>query len=417
MKILHTSDWHLGQLFYGKSREQEQARFLNWLVELVASQGIDAVIVAGDLFDTGTPPSYARSLYNDFIVRLHHEQPACQLILLAGNHDSVAVLNESKGLLNALNTRVIAGTEVDTPEIDDVVIPLTDSAGETVAVVCGIPFLRPSDLMRSKAGHSAEEKQQQLQQQIQSYYHELYDAAKSAYPQLPVVMTGHLTTLGASTSESVKEIYIGSLDALPDTAFPPADYIALGHIHRPQKVGKNDHIRYCGAPYALGFDERSKDKQVLVVELDKTGLVNIESVAVPVFQTMTSFSGNLKAIEGQIGMYLAERETQSSSDADGLTDTAEILWAEVRVESEDYLPDLQLRIEQLIQGKPIEVLRIRRQRRETGSLADHAPGVQLDELTVEEVFLRRLQQEEALSEAEQRQFLSCFKEVAGEVTP
>lgn len=412
MKILHTSDWHLGQLFYGKSREQEQASFLRWLVEQVRLHQIDAVLVAGDIFDTGTPPSYARALYNQFIVQLHQECPTCQLVLLAGNHDSVAVLNESKGLLNALNTQVIAGADPESLDdgtddlasehLKDVLIPITDADQTPSAVLCAIPFLRPSDLMRSRSDQSAEQRQQQLTQQIQGYYQQLFDLANKHYPDLPVVMTGHLTTVGASTSESVKDIYIGTLDAFPASAFPPADYIALGHIHRPQKVAKTEHIRYCGSPMALSFDELGREKEVLIVELQpELGFVKAESLTVPVFQPLIRLNGSLSDIETQ----LSDLSDETAKLASGQT-----LWAEINVRTEDYLADLQPRIEALIGEQPVEVLRIRRENRARSTLADHKPSVQLDELTPEEVFLKRLSQEE-LDEERRSALIDCFQQI------
>ncbi|WP_417594310.1 exonuclease subunit SbcD [Oceanospirillum sp.] len=412
MRILHTSDWHLGQLFYGKSREQEQSAFLDWLLDQVKQKSIDAVIVAGDLFDTGTPPSYARALYNRFIVRLHQESPDCQLILLAGNHDSVAVLNESKALLQALNTRVIAGADpegisMDTCHThDDVLIPLTNKLGETDAILCAVPFLRPSDLMRSKAGLSADERKQQLQQQISDYYQQLYQLAKQQYPQQPVVMTGHLTTVGASTSESVKDIYIGTLDAFPASGFPPADYIALGHIHRPQKVAKTEHIRYCGSPLALSFDEKAKEKQVLIAELDSdNGFMGTEGIPVPVFQPMQRITGSLSEIEVEIERLPAQFESWTDGQR---------LWLEINVKTDDYLSDLQPRIEAMIGDLPVDLLRLRRDSRRQSSLADYHHGAQLDELTPEDVFLKRLEQE-SLEEERRHELIDCFRQIQGEI--
>lgn len=416
MKLLHTSDWHLGQLFYGKSREQEQAAFLNWLIDQVKQEAADAVVVAGDLFDTGTPPSYARTLYNQFIVRLHSECPDCQLILLAGNHDSVAVLNESKGLLNALNTKVIAGIDpealdnlTESPAADllkELLLLLTGPDQTPAAVLCAIPFLRPADIMRSRSGQSASSRQQQMTQLIQNYYQRLYQLAKQQYPDLPVVMTGHLTTVGAATSESVKDIYIGTLDAFPASAFPPADYIALGHIHRPQKVAKNEHIRYCGSPMALSFDELGRRKEVLLVELEPgTGFIRAQGLQVPVFQPMVRLSGSLADIEAQLSALDSETDQLKAG---------QVLWAEVNVQTDDYLADLQPRIEALIGDKPIELLRLRRENRSRSTLADHQSSVQLDELTAEEVFLKRLSQED-LEEERRNALIACFQQIQSEL--
>ena len=135
MKILHTSDWHLGQSFFTKSRKHEHQAFLKWLLNVVKKHEIDAVIVAGDVFDTGTPPSYARELYHGFIGELQGLQ--CTLVVLGGNHDSVSVLNESKALLKYLNSHVIASTYGETSEQ---VITLNNREGQPSAVLCAVPL-------------------------------------------------------------------------------------------------------------------------------------------------------------------------------------------------------------------------------------------------------------------------------------
>ena len=150
MRILHTSDWHLGQNFYSKSRAAEHEAFLNWLLDTARSHEVDAIIVAGDIFDTGSPPSYARELYNRFVVNL--QQTGCHLVIVAGNHDSVATLNESRDILAFLNTTVVASAG-HAPQI------LKKLDGTPGAVLCPVPFLRPRDIVQSQAGMSGGEKQ------------------------------------------------------------------------------------------------------------------------------------------------------------------------------------------------------------------------------------------------------------------
>lgn len=258
MRILHTSDWHLGQNFYSKSREAEHQAFLDWLLETAQAHQVDAIIVAGDVFDTGSPPSYARTLYNRFVVNL--QQTGCHLVVLAGNHDSVATLNESRDIMAFLNTTVVASAG-HAPQI----LPRRD--GTLGAVLCPIPFLRPRDIITSQAGLNGIEKQQHLLAAITDYYQQHYaDACKLRGDQpLPIIATGHLTTVGASKSDAVRDIYIGTLDAFPAQNFPPADYIALGHIHRAQIIGGMEHVRYCGSPIPLSFDECGKSKYVHLV--------------------------------------------------------------------------------------------------------------------------------------------------------
>jgi len=385
MRILHTSDWHLGQHFMGKSRQAEHAALIDWLLVQVDAHAVDAVLIAGDIFDTGTPPSYARELYNNLVEKLHRAGVA--LLLLGGNHDSVATLGESRSLLAVLSTTVVGAVGSAADHV--VVLPRRGGQGEAGCVVCAVPFVRPRDVLQSQAGQSAEEKQQSLQAAIQAYYQSVYEAGRARQAQLqsetgrtvPLIATGHLTTVGASSNESVREIYVGSLDAFPTAAFPPVDYVALGHIHKPQKVGGLEHIRYCGSPIPLGFDEARQQKEVLLVDLNSEGLAAVTPLAVPRFQALVSVSGNLAALGGAI----------ATAAAEGSADRP--VWLEVTVAEDDYLADLPARISEMAQGLPVEVLRVRRQRTSTAAAMTGDAMETLDELSPGDVFTRRLEQE------------------------
>lgn len=401
MRILHTSDWHLGQHFMGKTRQAEHQAFCAWLIEQVREQAVDAVLIAGDIFDTGAPPSYAREQYNRFIVELRAS--GCELVVLGGNHDSVAMLGESKTLLAQLGTRVIPGV---CEQLDEQLLVLHRRDGTPGAILCGIPFIRPRDVLLSQAGQSAQDKQQSLQQAIQQHYQDLYALAESKRAELggnlPIIASGHLTTVGASASDSVREIYVGSLEAFPTSAFPPAAYIALGHIHRPQKVGGLEHIRYCGSPIALSFDEAKQQKEVLLVELDSSGLRQITALPVPRFQLLLSLRGSLKELESAI----QEAAKQGSAE--------QPVWLEVLVGTDDYLSDLQLRIAELCKGLPVEVLRIRRERGNASASLQGQAKETLDELSVEDVFAQRLSSE-TLEDAEQAKLLGLYRQVVCEL--
>ena len=401
MRILHTSDWHLGQNFMGKTRQAEHQAFCAWLIEQVREQAVDAVLIAGDIFDTGAPPSYAREQYNRFIVELRAS--GCELVVLGGNHDSVAMLGESKTLLAQLGTRVIPGV---CEQLNEQLLVLHRHDGTPGAILCGIPFIRPRDVLLSQAGQSAQDKQQSLQQAIQQHYQDLFALAESKRAELggnlPIIASGHLTTVGASASDSVREIYVGSLEAFPTSAFPPAAYIALGHIHRPQKVGGLEHIRYCGSPIALSFDEAKQQKEVLLVELDSSGLRQITALPVPRFQLLLSLRGSLKELESAI----QEAAKQGSAE--------QPVWLEVLVGTDDYLSDLQLRIAGLCEELPVEVLRIRRERGNASASLQGQAKETLDELSVEDVFAQRLSSE-TLEDAEQAKLLGLYRQVVCEL--
>lgn len=384
MRILHTSDWHLGQSFMNHSREREHTVLINWLLEQVETHAVDAVLIAGDIFDTGTPPSYARALYYRLIAQLHQRNVA--LLLLGGNHDSVSVLSESLPLMQHLNTTVIAATGTAAQHVITLPLRATQQPG---CIVCALPFIRPRDVQTSVAGQSAEDKQRSLQSAIQDTYAQVFAAAQALQAQhlaqhgvqLPIVATGHLTTVGASSNESVREIYVGALEAFPTAAFPPADYIALGHIHKPQKVGGLEHIRYCGSPIALGFDEAKQTKAVLLVDVDANGLQTITSLPTPVCQALASVVGNLKSLPAML-QALAAQGSQ-----------AHPVWLEVTVQEDDYLPDLAPRIDAMVQDLPVQVLRVKRQRGTAAPQLLADSGESLAALTPSDVFARRLAQE------------------------
>jgi exonuclease SbcD len=376
MRILHTSDWHLGQHFMGKTRQAEHAAFIDWLLEQVTAHQVDAVIVAGDIFDNGAPPSYARELYNRFVAALGMRGAA--LVLLGGNHDSVATLGESRPLFSRLGVHVVAAVDDDPARQ---VLVLAERSGKPGAIVCAIPFIRPRDVLQSQPGESATAKQQSLQDAIVRHYQAVFAAAQAQRETLglplPIIATGHLATVGANAGEAVREIYVGALEAFPTAAFPPADYIALGHIHRPMRVGGAEHIRYSGSPIALAFDESAQQKEVLLVDLSADGLRAVTPLAVPCWQPLLSLRGDLDA--------LAQRVTVAA--ADGRADRP--LWLDLQVRGDDYLSDLQSRVSALVDGLPVEVLRIRRERDGAARLQAEARET-LDELTPLEVFSRRL---------------------------
>ncbi|RWR00625.1 exonuclease SbcD [[Pantoea] beijingensis] len=396
MRIIHTSDWHLGQFFYTKSRAPEHQAFLDWLLNSVEQHQVDAVIVAGDIFDTGSPPSYAREIYNRFVVQL--QQTGCQLVVLGGNHDSVATLNESRELLACLNTRVIAAAS---DNIDDQVLLLKNRQGEPGALLCAIPFLRPRDIIHSQAGQSGRDKQQTLLDAIAEHYQRCYRQAETHREtlglSLPIIATGHLTAMGVTQSDAVRDIYIGTLDAFPAQAFPPADYIALGHIHRAQRVANNDRIRYSGSPIPLSFDELGKEKSVFLLEFNQSTLDHIHTLPIPRFQPMRMIKGSLEEIEQQL--------LQFEADSNGKT-----IWLDIEIATQEYLSEMQRRIQELTAGLPVEVVLLRRSREQRDRVIARQDNETLSELSVEDVFARRLALEEEMPSERQQRAQQLFAE-------
>ncbi|HEK0446933.1 TPA: exonuclease subunit SbcD [Proteus mirabilis] len=397
MRIIHTSDWHLGQYFFTKTRAQEHQQFLDWLLAQIREQQVDAVIVAGDIFDTGSPPSYARELYNRFVVAIRDTQ--CQLIILGGNHDSVATLNESKSLLACLNTTVIANVHTETPQAPIILYQKNHTPG---ALLCAIPYLRPRDMINSKSGQSGADKQGALKEAIADYYQRQYQAALDLRKQLnvniPIIATGHLTTIGASVSDSVREIYIGTLEAFNATLFPPFDYIALGHIHRPQRVNKSGHIRYSGSPIPLSFDESAQQKSVCLIDFKQDKLAEMTLLPIPEFQLLRTLSGSLQEIATQLEKLATQYNEMDTT-----------IWLDIEVSTQDYLSDIQTRIQELTQSPLFEVIVLRRARKQRQALMQNEKET-LTELTVYDVFERRLAQHQFETEEDKTRLTTLFKQ-------
>lgn len=404
MRVLHTSDWHLGQSFFTHTRKAEHLKLITWLLDTVSGQSIDAVIIAGDIFDTGAPPSYARELYHQLVIGL--KQLDCQLIVVAGNHDSVSVLNETKELLERLNTIVIADT---TLPLEQQIIELNNRDGGVGALVCAVPFVRARDILKSRAGMNADEKKLDLSNAIEQHYAAVFALAlekrNALNLEIPILGTGHLTAIGSSKSESVRDIYIGTLDGFAASQFPAMDYIALGHIHRPQRVGKCEHIRYCGSPIPLSFDEVNTTKQVNIIQF-KDGKTEIDAIEIPVFRTLINIVGSFDEIEEQL--VVLSKTSQEKELA---------VWVSITMTSDEIYSDVQKQLNEFIKDKKIEILQIKRSRRDHG-LHAMAPKQTLAELSPLEVFEQRINNEVFDGEqatAKRKRIVSEYKKVVEEI--
>lgn len=282
-------------------------------------------------------------------------------------------------------------SSVATEQLDEQVLVLKQRDGQVGAILCAIPYVRPRDVQRSQAGQSAQDKQSDLQQAIAEHYAQLFAKAEAKRAALgvpvPIVGTGHLTTVGVSLTESVREIYVGSLTAFPTDAFPAFDYLALGHIHRPQKVAGLEYIRYSGSPITLSFDEARQQKELLQIDLTAEGLHSVTPLYIPCFQRLISLSGSLAELEQAFAQLAQELDPKA------------VTWLEIQVRADDYYADLDERVAALCADLPVEVLRVRRLRGNTRSGLSRDSGELLAELTPNEVFAKRLAGEE-LSEAQ-----------------
>jgi len=288
MKIVHTSDWHLGQNFKNRTREQEHKEFFLWLENLIIEEKIDMLIVSGDIFDTTNPPKYALTLYHDFLIKI--TQTVCSdIVIVGGNHDSIATLEMTQKFAKFLNIHIVASGE----NMDEVIIPITKD-GKLEAIVCGVPFLRDRVLKIENEFKDA----------MRLYYKKVYEKALDISLDVPIIATGHFTTTGASLNpDSEREIYIGKLVSVDSEILTPFDYVAMGHLHREQQVGVDEFIRYSGSPIALSFSEYNQQKKVIVVTFEGKKRTDIELVNIPSFKKLYRISGNLLEIRSKIKRY------------------------------------------------------------------------------------------------------------------
>ncbi|WP_227687451.1 exonuclease SbcCD subunit D C-terminal domain-containing protein [Psychrobacter fjordensis] len=289
LTILHTSDWHLGRRLYGRMRYEEFEAFLSWLEETISMQKVDVLIVAGDIFDTMTPSNRAQALYFEFLGRV--SKSCCQhVVIVAGNHDSPTFLDAPSQVLKFLNVHVI-GTACD--DLNNEVLILDDGNSSPHCIIAAVPYLRDRDVRSSSVGESADSKDANVIKGIRAHYDEVAAIAKSKQSELieahkrhiPIIATGHLFAAGGTTTDDdgVRELYVGSLGKISADMFDESfDYVALGHLHVPQRVGGCEHIRYSGSPIAMGFGEAKQQKQVLLVKFGTTDNFDNEVLGVNV---------------------------------------------------------------------------------------------------------------------------------------
>ena len=402
MRLLHTSDLHLGKQILGRSLEAAHDRYFEWLIAAIDTHGVDVVLIAGDIYEVAMPPSYARAQLYRFVDAA--AQRGVTTVVVAGNHDSAATIGEADCLLARANTLLVH--EV-TSNADDQVHVLSRRDGSPGAILCGVPFVRPRDVMTSVAGQSLEERQQAFATGIADHYARVYAAAQARRdtldPRLPIVATGHLATVGTSRSEAMHEIYVGLLNAFPTDALPPADYVALGHIHRPMTMGAHDQIRYCGAPIPIAFDELTHDKQVLLVDFENGALKNIESLPVPMFQPMARLRGALDDMPGLLAELAAAHVPELP------------VWVEVTIDTGGYVPDLMARLRVMAEGLPVDILRVHRAGTDVSETGIHAPLRSLDELCPRDVFEQLLDGCDDLDAQRRDVLCGLFDSVANEV--
>ncbi|WP_233900706.1 exonuclease SbcCD subunit D C-terminal domain-containing protein [Tenacibaculum piscium] len=290
MKILHTADWHLGHRLHEHSQLEEQTLFLAWIENYISNEKIDLLLISGDVFDNGSPSNQSLAMYYNFLIKL--KSTTCsQIIITGGNHDSPGTLNAPKELLNALSIKVVGKA---TEKIADEVFEI--NINDEKVLIGAVPYLRDGDIRRAVAGESFDDLTDKYKKALINHYQEIaIESEKINSSNAPVIAMGHLFATGGSVSDSEQNIYVGTLGHIGAQDFPTYfDYVALGHLHRPQIVGENDKIRYSGSPNILSFSELTYDKKIIVLEISANKISNIEDVIVPNFREFYKLKGSME---------------------------------------------------------------------------------------------------------------------------
>ena len=395
IKILHTADWHIGKVLHKQSLREDVLAFFDELFKLIAKEKVNVLLVSGDLFDLANPGSRERADYYHFLSRLIDKK--IHVIITGGNHDGVGVLDAPKELLNALNINVIGGSK---KSLYDEVIEIKNEKNEVELVVAAVPFLRDKDLRNLNQDHKYKSRIEAIKEGIRGHYAQLGKICEKQYKGIPAIAMGHLYAKGVSSSESERDIHIGNAVAIESSIFPSCfGYVALGHIHRPQVIGKNEMIRYSGSPLPLSFSEREDKKGVILLELDNGQFNHPQFIEVPKQRELRRMKGDYKTVSNALKEYKPTFPLPS--------------FVELAFEEEAFSTTVLAKIEDLVSDyKDHDLFKILKNKtnfktgaKDTSELFKE--GENIEDLNPKDVFIKRMEQEE-LDNAKQNDLLVAF---------
>lgn len=355
LKLIHTADWHLGQTFFGYDREEEHDAFLNWLVETLAEQQADALLIAGDVFDVANPSAAAQRRFFRFLKEANRRNPALQVVVVAGNHDSAARLEAPIPLLEELHTSIVGiikRTETGEIDFDSLLIPIYNKEGKREATCLAVPYLRQGDYPPT------EETSDTYIAGINRMYRQLYDYANGQCEAGESLLAmGHLHATGAELSDDDRSerIIMGGLESVSaDTFHANLVYTALGHIHKAQRIGGRENLRYSGSPLPMSFSEKNYRHQVVAVTIENGCLAAVEPLPIPLLTGLLRIPEQ-PALPEEVIARLAELPLATSEG-----NAEQTLWPylEVRVLLTEPDPGFRHRVEEALADKAVRLTTI-----------------------------------------------------------
>ena len=357
MRILHTSDWHIGHRLYEQRRIEEHRQFLDWLLTTLQEHAVDVLLVAGDIFDTALPSSEATDLYYQFLFRLYNETHA-HAVITAGNHDSPTRLAAPREFLRMGRIHVVG-------EIDSAPDIIMLQNGKSTVAIAAVPYLSENEILPHISLETNIEKTERYREAIKQLYQRYVDQMPR---EIPKILMGHFVVHGGEESGSERTIQIGGATAVRIGDLPDGiDYMALGHLHRPQSIrGASYPIQYAGSPLPLTFKEALYDKKVYLLDLAKSDDSRLTKLTIPVFKELCRVHGNYdevilqaKAVdEDWAGKYIeVQLIGQQVGDRDKIRETFSTRGGEVLLirplEVQPHEPNLS--IEELSETSPEDV--------------------------------------------------------------
>ncbi len=350
MKILHTSDWHIGQLFYEYDRSYEHQQFLDWLVQTLQAEQTDVLLISGDIFDISNPSATSIKMFYTFLKQATNANPDLQIVITAGNHDSASRLETPKPLLASSNVHIVGLIEKDAEgriDYDKILIPLKDRSGNTKIWCLAIPFLRMGDypVIADCANPYTEG--------VTALYKEAFEHAQhQKHDGQDIIAMGHLHTHHAEVTDldKTERLIMGGVECVPATAFhPDIKYVALGHIHKAQKIGGKEHIRYSGSPLPMSFSELNYKHQVVAFDLEQE-ISNLKSIEIPLFVPLQRIPPSHQPLHEVLS------QLEQLPGTDSALETSPYL--EVRVLLEGPEPALRHKVETALAGKKVRLAKI-----------------------------------------------------------